>query len=381
MTVIMIIYLIIQLSINKRRIKHKMPRDFIYLFVLFIIMAAFALVANGDYKAFDYTKLVLANYLNCVVTFFAIDFFVDDHKAQKKVLLFICILISIDAIITIFQHFGNPIGQAIAFALTTSAEYKETMLNNADLTRGVLFGKELPVGFLGYVHTNATYLATMGLIPLLFFLTSHNVILKGINGFFTFLCLYACYCTQERAAAFLFLLTALAIIYYSLRGKSFIIIFIIALIILFIIMILSSMLSEGDLGRLSNLNDESNVRKTIFEDAFKFVPNHLLFGGPVEFSRINQAGGHNIFLNGLINFGIIGSLVGFYLYFRIIFESCAIFKNNRKIIIKGFAGSILVYSGICLFHNASIISGDTLIFLMYPLFLKALVIEKKYKSI
>lgn len=371
LTVIMLFFLLFMYFRNNKKNVNTISKKFVYLFVLFVVMASLALVINGDYQYMNFTKLIIANYLNCIVTFFAIDYFLKGEKELKVVLIFLSVIIGTDAIVTIMQHVGNPIGQAIAFLMTTSADYKSTIIESNETSYATMFGLSLPIGIFGYVHTNATCLATFGIVPLCLFIDERKLLYKLLYATFFAISLYACFCTQERAAFGLLIIASLAIIYYSGIKKGPILIILGGLFLL-IIFLLPSLLTDGSLGRITDFDSGEDTRRSIWSDAMAFIPEHILWGGPREFAKMNEIGGHNFFLNGLVNFGLIGSSVAFYLYLSMIYQSLTCCLRKLNITIQALVWAVLVYSIIGLFHNASILSGDILVFLLYPLMLKSL---------
>lgn len=369
MTVSMLLYLLMHFFLRRKVTSNKMPRRFIILFCIFVFFAGVGLKMNGGFAFLDYPKLFLANYLNSIVTFFAIDYFVTDEYKLRKTIIFLSILIGFDAIVTLLQHYGNPLGQLIALAFTTSKDYANALVDNLGDTEESLFGLSAPVGLMGYIHTNAIYLVCFGLYPICLSINKSKIFNNVFWWLITVLCLYSCFCTQERTAFLLFLLLAFYFAFKQSNGK--VRITLLAVVCIFVVMILPSMLLDGSLGRFSSFSAKEDSRATLWTTAISFISQNFLLGGPAAFNRMSDVGAHNYFLNALINFGLIPAIIAFYMYFDMIKESLSSFFRTSNITIRVMAGSALIYLINSLFHNASILTGDTQIFLIYPLLIKA----------
>ena len=375
MTVIMLLYLLVQYSFRGMQSLNKIPRRFIVLFCIFILFAGVGLKLNGGFDFLDFPKLFLANFLNCIVTFFAIDYFVKDEEKLNKTIIFFSLLIALDAVITLLQHYGNPLGQLAALAFTNSKEYASALSDNLGDSEESLFGLSAPVGLMGYIHTNAIYLVCFGLYTFSIALRDSKVVTKTFWWVITVLCLYACFCTQERTAFLLFLVFVFFYTYkLSNRKERLLLIF---LTCFFVLNVLPTLLSDGSLGRFSSFSAKEDSRASLWSIAFVFLSNNFVLGGPAAFNRVSDVGAHNYFFNALINFGLVAALIAYYIYFSMIKESLVSFVKSKLIVIKVLAGAVLIYLANCLFHNASILTGDTQIFLMYPLLLKAGIIYKQ----
>lgn len=377
MTVLMLVYLLFQNLITRRasdKPNFKLPGRFMKIYFLFIVFTALALLLNGEYIESEFTKLILANYLNCFVTFFAINHFITDSKKLNQVIWVLLFIISIDAIITILQFVGNPIGKAISIAFTTVSDVKTGIIDDQGVNSALLLGDSIPMGIFGYVFTNCTYLTTMGILSLGIMLSEKNIILKYGALAVLLICLYAAYATQERMAFFMYVLVALYLLYtgFEKKRKKILLLVTIVLIGLFV---LPSLMDSEKLGRLATVDVKEDVRGEIWMTALRFLGENLILGGPVSYSKVTSIAPHNFFLNVFIDSGLIGGLIVIYLYIIMAVQAIKELISRHSIIIRALAGSICIYSAVCLFHNASIATGDSIIFIFYALFLKARLIE------
>lgn len=362
---------------KKDRNPFKIKKRFLVGYAIFIVLFASALWLNGEYVKFEFNQLLLANYLNCFVTFFAIDYFISDKKRLYGFVIFLCIIILADDIITYLQYIGNPIGKFVALALTTSTESQAEISDDAGVNLARIFGEGLPMGIFGQIFTNANYLATFGLLILGLLYAKKSLIKKGVLLLCFAFTFYACFITQERMAFFMFIVTSLFLFFTGNTSKYAKVTMVTIIAVLLFVVIPSLILSSDDNIRIFASNYKEDERGDIWAFAFKFIQGHLLLGGPVAYSKATSLAPHNYFLNAFINAGLIGGIVAIFLYLYSIVEAARLFLRKNSDLLKATAGAVLVYSAICLFHNASIISGDTLFFILYPLMLKAAIMEKK----
>lgn len=370
MTVLMLLFLLINTISRRKESKNNAPRSFIISYGVFVLFAGLALSMNGDFDYVNFPKLFLANYLNCFVTLFAIFYFVNNKHQLRQTFIFLSLLIGLDALITILQHYGDPLGQLVVLAFTNSAEYAAEFADNMGEIEGKMFGLNAPVGLLGHVHANAIYIACLGLFPLFLFLKRERFLYNAFWFVVSAVCIYACFCTQERAAFILLLFFALFFLYKFSKRRARI--GLLVLVGVFVFTVLPTLLINDSLGRIISVESGQEERNSIWTDALGFLSQNFLWGGPSAFNKINPAGGHNFFLNAFINFGLFTAIIAIFIYFSMILNALVAYLKIKEEDVKILACEVLVFSAICQFHNASILTGDTLIFILYPLFLKAL---------
>lgn len=376
MTVIMLIVLLCKrISMGKAGVVFPMPKKVVYSYAIFVIITALTLFLNGEYGAYDFTKMFLSYYLNCFITFFAFEYYINDQKQLKAVIYFLLALIIVDGVVTVLQHIGNPIGKAIAMVITTVSDEVSDISSDGNYDINQLFGASLPIGIFGRVFTNANCLATIGIMSMAYMFTKVKRIEKlGLIGCL-FFCFFSCFVTQERTAFAVFLLTA-AYLFFKEKNNKKILFFAVLAILIFVVYYLPDLLLSDKLGRISNTNFKEDDRMVIWAMAVEFLKQNLLLGGPVSYSKMTDIAPHNFFLLAFINSGLVGGIVAIYIYIYMIWISLNFFLSKRMGTVRTLAGSVLIYSAICLFHNASIVTGDTLIFILFPIFLKASLILK-----
>lgn len=373
MTIIMMVFLIIMSSKKQYLNPCPITKSFLKVYFLFILFGAIALILNGEYVEYDFNKLLLANFLNCFVSYYAIDYFVTDKKKLRNLLCVLTLLIVFDSFVTVLQFAGNPVGNIIAAAFTTVSEVRS---NIAEENPFLTFGANLPRGLFGYVFTNGTMIATLG--ALCFYLTAKREEYKSyLLVPMLLFCLYASFVTQERAAFVLFLLVSFFLFYIGPSTKAMKIIA--AIVVLFLIVaVLPTLMFSEKLGRFAiSGNSSEEIRIGIWTYCFSFIMDNLLLGGPVSYFKKTDAAPHNFFLFVFIHYGLIAGLLISYLYIKMLLQVIRNLLRRYSYETTILAGAVLIYSLLSLFHNASIATGDTIIFIIYPLLLKSLTIDKK----
>lgn len=364
MTVLMSAYLLFY-GFNAKDPTNSSLIKFLKAYLVLILLTVISLVCNNEFSSYNFIKRFFAYYLNCIVVVLSIMQFVKSKRDITIVLFFLLICSFINNCISYLQFIGNPVGNAIALFFTTSSELEAYEL----IDKGaVLFGSGLPVGLFGYVHTNAIYVAILGLLSFVFLLDNISIGKQIILFFILGAAVYTSYFIQERAAFFLF---GLSSIYFFFRGRfpSYLKVIVILCVI---ILLIKNPLSTFDLGRLHLTADSADeLRNSAWEDALIFLKDNIIFGGPVAFSKINNVGCHNYFLNAFINCGLLGGILAIVLYFWMLLQAVVIFKQKRETSQMVLAVCVIICLLISLFHNASIISGDFLIFLVFSLMLKS----------
>jgi hypothetical protein len=118
-----------------------------------------------------------------------------------------------------------------------------------------------------------------------------------------------------------------------------------------------------DLGRYESFKDQS--RSEIYDAAVVYLKNNLRYGGIMGFKEHIGKSPHNLFLNSLAYSGIFGSIFMFYIIIVQI-KKCLNIKellssSVLSFILLGFL-SITVNS---FTHNTSIVTGDTIFWVMW----------------
>jgi len=337
-----------------------------------------AFVFNGEFNDYGFDRQILAFYLPCFVMYYAIMYFIKDKKRFNITIYFLLAIILFNCIVTQLQFYGNPIGKLIAVALTSSTDVRANIISDNDINTDLLFGQGIPIGVFGFVFSNANNTATIGLMSLIVYFNTRKRILRYGSLGLLFLCAFNCFLIQERTAFFSMAMMATYLLYKEYDKKKRIFLFV--LILIGLIFVLPSFWDSDSMGRLTDFDLKEESRIDVWALAFDFIITHPLWGGPVAFEKISSVAPHNYFLNAFITCGLIGGLLAIILFFRTTIYAVRNLFNNRSITTQVLAGSYCLYSAGCLFHNASLISGDTLVILLYALFLKNISLNKQVET-
>ena len=377
-TVLMTIYLTI-VGRKDRYDKCKMPYTILGLVSIYLLLTALSLTMCGEFDKSDFPKSLLSLYLNCFVTFFAFNHFVKTPKQLKSSIIFLIFVVAVDCLVTILQYLGNPIGIGIALGLINNPEVQAEILTGQSF--GIdTFGKDITIGIFNYTFINANYIAVVGLMLLGIWESSNNRIVKIICICLFALFVFASFVTQSRTPFILLLIFSL---YIAMRGflnkrAGFVIA---AVFILLLVVVVPIVIESVDFGRLFEADKyEDDPRQRIWGYCIDFIVEHPMWGGPVLFEKTYNLAPHNYFLGAFINSGLLGGLVASYIYFYVLFNSVKLFLKKHSMMVCSLAGAVLIYSAGSLFHNASIISGDTMFYVAYSLMLKSQLIEKNYNK-
>lgn len=363
-TLLMMGYLLIKGGLFRTRIKDR----FIIIFAIYILITALTLYINGEIVEWEYGRMCLAYFLPCFVLYYSVLFFVNSPLRLKHFFVFLFLILIINGIVTILQFKGNPIGQLASMALTNSNEVRAEIMNeNASLGSESFIGG-IPSGLFFNSFTNANVIASIGIIVWAFWDRKlgllHKMTLLVLVSFF----LVSLFATQGRTPFLSFIFFSFLIVFKDILKNPYAPIIFLLTIIVFAIVLSNLSVDLDVFGRLFNKESyESDIRGSIWSDCFDFLSNHLLLGGPVSYYAIYTRAPHNYFLNAFINSGLIGGIIASWMYIYVILFSLRKFIHKQPQVIWVLAAAVLIYSINSLTHNASIISGDTLFFLLYSL--------------
>lgn len=207
--------------------------------------------------------------------------------------------------------------------------------------------------------------------------TSNNKLAKVACLFLFFLFVVASFVTQSRTPFILLMLFSLYIVMKGFLKKKAGLVVAAAFIILLFVLI-PIIINSVDFGRLFDSNKyEGDPRQRIWEYCLDFIGEHLMWGGPILFDKTYNLAPHNYFLGAFISSGLLGGIVATVIYFRVLFKSLSLFIGKHSMMVCSMAGAVLIYSAGSLFHNSSVISGDTMFFVAYCLMLKSQILENK----
>ena len=367
-TVLMLIYILVNVKRFKAASVVPISKSYIKLYVAFLLIFFFCLVVTGDLMSLGFFKRFLAYDLVCITTFFAIYLKVNNQNQLKCILLFLLILCLFDSCITILQITGQGIGWSIGQFIAPVDEAKDY----ADTHEGLLAISFAP-GIFSNVVSNAFILASFS--PLALFLSNK----KGSIIFIlmTSVFLVVIFLTQQRAAFYLYLLSLLISLFTLVARKTWAL-FMLALLICFLGAQVIDFFVGFDFGRLASGQDDS--RSFMFKYAMEFIPEHFLFGGVSDFTRVTGLSAHNIILDSFIFAGVGGFITLMLFDIRVGLlcakNTFAFVKGRCSLMTFALAMAMTTCTLYGFTHNTSVLTGDVIVFILLALFLKSIQLDK-----
>ncbi len=376
-TVAMTVYLLF-VGKKDRQDKSKMPNKILLLLTIYLIFTALSLTMCGEFSG-GFLKSLLSLYLNCYVTFYAINHFVKTPKQLKGTIVFMISLLAFNCLVTFLQYTGNPIGIGIALGLINDPEVQAEILTGQSFGNDT-FGKDVTIGIFNYTFINANYIAIVGLMLLGVWESSKNKLGKIVCLFLYSLFVVASFVTQSRTPFILLLLFSLYIAIKGFLKKKYGVI-IVASFILLLLIIIPIIIDSVDFGRLFDAGKYDNdPRQKIWDYCLDFLGDHILWGGPALFEKTYDLAPHNYFLGAFIGSGLFGGMVATFMYFYVLINCLPSFLGKHSMTVYSLAGAVLIYCAGSLFHNASMVSGDTMFFIIYCLMLKSQLMEREQQT-
>lgn len=364
--ILMLIFLGIKFFSEKW--SNKIPRVYIKFYLFYLLVLAIALILNGDFESYDYLKLLLSLHFVSIVTFFAVDYFVDNRRCFLFISIAFMLLLLADSFVTYLQYNNDPIGWAVGMFFSDIAD-SESFFSNHDTA----LGTSVTPGIFGHVVNNATFLTT--LIPFGIIIISNrksNIFINTLTVLCLILLTLGVFFTQQRVAFFTVILFFLLIIWTLVRKNPLKAVIISLLILLPVIVYYIDYIVNVDVGRLAN-SDQGDTRLKLYSSAVNYITENFFLGGPTGFEKITGYSAHNIILDSFINAGLFGFCSAMLLYFYTIIHSLKSFRIYfKKNDLAGIAyhSSLLIVMFLSMFHNVSFLTGDAIIFVVLAMALK-----------
>lgn len=345
----------------------KPEHKYIKLYVVYLFLMTFALIANGEISEFNYINYILGSHVVCIVAFYATYKYIVDYKSFKMILIPLGVTTVCTSIATILQYYNNPLGWAIATTFNSGnvSEWQAYIIDR-HANEDTMLGHSYQVGIFGFGFTNAAFLCSIGLLYLFFAIKETKRIVKLICYAVFTLSIVACFMTQQRAAFIVMFILALYCLYNTIQKKWLKTIIILSACIA--IPLTLPLLSENEsLGRMTEFSGARNdSRYNIWVRAVDFLSSNILVGGPQAASRYIGTEAHNIILNAFIWGGLFGGIVILTMIWKMLCHSISVlWKGRRNLVLSSvFALGFCSYTTTSLFHNVSIISGSELSFLL-----------------
>ena len=337
----------------------KMDKYFsIYLLCVFFYFISG--VATG--YAGSAIRRIIGYYLVCYVSYFATRYLVQEFSNGVTAVLFAVLAIGF---FNAFITYGQSRNIAITNYLTSLIGLHPDEEFLEDQLAGRIDNTSFIPGLFGNV-SNGYYLMVTVLLSLA--IQHKKLSIVGIFG--TVLSLLGVFLVQERSSLFLAVFLGVFLVYKLIKTKSTgtsrpVIISIFILSVLFIGDYVVERIVEGD-SRIVQIGMDSTGRDILWTKTAEYIAQNPIFGG---FDRLAEMGvfPHNVLLNAYVYGGLIGFVIIVYLLyiqFKLLWK---IYKhsNSESYVLLTFAVAYVSFTLNSLLHNASIVSGDVLLWILW----------------
>lgn len=327
-------------------------------FLGFVLFFCFTSVFSGFFS--ECIKVVVAYYLVAYIGLWSTVISVQKNNGMDCIHTIVAIGV-IDAVVTILQSFGNPI--ALGVGLLFAPEEIENLMEKADQSEVLTVSIS---GIVGQVY-NGYLLMTSSILSFLY-IKKYKVLLKYIPFA---ICFIACFLCQQR---FPFYVTILFVAFFLLQsfkqysiGKKILFLIIVTFALCLIVPKFVEFSNYHDL-RYSAIGSDGTGRVEIYQFALNYITQNFFTANIFEFRELCGFSPHNILFNGLIYGGIIGFcflLVTFCVQLKKALGNVFASFNKNSYFIFFSSCAFLAFTANSLTHNASIITGDLLIWVLW----------------
>lgn len=338
---------------------------YILIYIIFIVFLFLAMTFNGDAETYG-LKWIVANHVVSIIVFVATYYVTKDNRQNRMDVIIVALIfiLVVNSLVTIAQYFNEPIGWAVSFFFLQGRNEDIVTFQEAYQSLDTLAGVARTPGIFDSSVENGIFLGSFGILPF-YFMKRKSWVLKFSSVSLIILSLVACFMCQERAAMLTLGASVLYLSYKSLHNKvwGILVAMIVCAIVLF-----SVDFSSIDFGRFQEVGMENNARRGIWSYIGPFMRDNLLFGGAEQFVRMSGHLPHNFFFNAFVFGGLIGGITIITLYVMLVWKGykLLIAKSSSKVT-RVLAIAFLAIMAQSLVHNASIITGDVLTFILFGL--------------
>lgn len=366
-------------STNKTKIKKKPLIIYSVFLLISLTVKLLSGAISGVEEMLPYFKRLFAFFLICYVSYFSIDKIVQTPKSLNQIFMVLIAICILNDVATYLQYIGNPIGIILGNIFYTSeGEYMDKLENNFDRLNEITMA--IP-GIFGHAAINGYMTSSLGILSLYYLVGKGKRywILGLIFFIFAFL---GSFCCQERSGMGLFLLFSIYSL-WKLNSKILkkLLPLTIGVGLLFFYDSIINIIGSNDIGRYGEMLTFGSTRQNLINNAISFISENFILGGEVAYGQQYGLVPHNFFLHAVIASGIFGALIVYYLFFYMLRDAYRIIRKPKDGSCEYFFAcglSIYLLNGI--FHTSSLISGDILIWIFYPLMLKGFLINKSRKT-
>nr|WP_195460950.1 O-antigen ligase family protein [Alistipes sp. D31t1_170403_E11] len=379
--VLLMLAVLILFKTNRRKLKFD---SYVIQYIMFIILMGIALVFNGEFERFMFIKYALAYYLVAIIAYCATGVYADTPVKIRMIENTLLIIMAATSVITIMQYFNNPTGWLIGSMFGDINEVHQEWIDEAQ-NMDNLTGRSLAYGIMSFSFTNAMYISAVGILAFDGIINSNTLFKKIFYTILAVLGLVACFMTQQRSA-FYFMLVAFIVLTYIHFKHKLILFFGLIVLLLICSQPLDLLLSDDSfMGRLSlQTMGEDNTRERLLRNGLIFIANNTMWGGPLAYMNANaDLPPHNFILNALIYGGLLGGILLIVLFIKIFLKAIRVVFNKYKRSSSSFFCAIALICFLLqgMFHNESLVTGSTLLFVLLSLMQASDKLERNQNSV
>lgn len=363
-----------------KKAKVAVPKD-IYLYAGFVMFFLFSTLMTGKYHEENILKIILARYVVSFIAAYSFSLFARNLRLVD-IIVFILVGIGIvNGLVSVAQFLGIPEGMQITEFLNPS-ELSMQKFDSAAV-KGLGLGAGT-FGLFSSVVKNGYLASVFALLSPILIVNASRVVAK-ISAFIVvvFLC-FVVFSTQQRSPI---IITVLFFFLYILKIRRSYVLWLLGVFSVPVVWYLIGRfsLSSENLGRIADISD--NNRFALYVAGLQFIKHNFFFGGREAFAEqasvigVDATSPHNLIINAFVYGGVLGAICIFALYFRMLLTCC----RNMAFSILGKCGwrrlllgaALSGYSLNSLTHNASIVTGEAIIWVLYVLLIKTIWFEQR----
>lgn len=327
-------------------------------YIFFICIFGFSCFAYGNYD--EFFRLLIAYYGLCFLTIWSTDILINRYNTIAPIIKTFVVLGIINSFFLMLQYLNIPGAFEVMKILNVEDSYMKYQvldLSTADVSYPGIFGA---------VHGG--YNMMVSLIFSLYYVYKKDNLLSFSIWLFIMIGLF---CTQQRAA---FLCGALASGYFfyrmrlinfrSIGGTILSLMIVVGFIFMFVRLGDLSQLFESS--RFSTMT-EMGVRENIYETSYQYISDNIFSANVYEYEAKYDVWPHNLIFNAFMYGGLFAALIIIYIVIRhtVLALKSVLPKLSLDTVLCCVMGlAFLCYNAVSMTHNLSIVTGDTLYWLL-----------------
>ena len=359
--------------------REKVPfPDSPYVKIYSIFIAILFLTSLFKGYEVDFTKLFIGYYLTTYLWIWATYILVIKYNSLGTMIYTLFCICLFNSLVTIGQHFMNPIAFAIPQYLGVDVFGVDSMYEKSDnvITQFALFG-------IFGAFQNGYYSAVGAVLSLVLWLKNRKIYYL----LFWIIAIFSLFCVQERAGFVAGMFFSSVLLYRSLLdSKSMILKCGVILVTIFTAAYFVSYGLEYS-SYLEGTRYESfdmDTRTGLYQKSVDYISAHPFDANLMEFYDIYHKYPHNFLYNCFIYGTAIGGIMILFCIISIWFKSFKyalhpIGNNNYYIMLLIYTMFSYCVAGFT--HNASIVSGDVLFWLLVtPIIFNKTIVNANFKK-